>query len=106
MRAGSLDRYIQIESVSTSIDEAGTLTKTFTSKGTRRAAFMSEVTTSTVGESGAVTRLVVTLRLRFERSLVTFDDRVTIGDDVFEVVGAKILDRCRVIEIECLKVGP
>lgn len=101
--AGKLDRSIVIERATTTVDDAGTPTETWSTVALLRAELRSNAADATSHESGAVTTTTRTFRTRWADVLV--GDRVVYRSDTFEVVEVVEIGRREGLDLRCQKRG-
>lgn len=105
MRAGSLDREITIERVTTTLDDAGTPQETWATLASLRADLLDDVADERQSEQGASSRRLVTFQTRFFAG-VTVADRITFEGQPLNLLQVKEIGRRRGLELKAERVGP
>lgn len=103
IRAGSLDRSIEIQRATTTVDDAGTPTTTWSTVALLRAELRSNAADDEAHASGAVTVTTRTFRTRWADVLV--GDRVVYAGNTFEVVEVVEIGRRQGLDLRCNKRG-
>ena len=103
MRAGSLDRTITIQSVATSVNDAGTPSEIWTSFAVVRAALIQASTEEYQRAYGEGGNTSIIFRTRYLAD-VTTDHRVTYEGKVLNIREVKELGRRRGLEIRCEEI--
>jgi head-tail adaptor len=116
MRAGELDRLITLRRKARSIDDAGTVTETWTDLATIRAALLPP---APVNAAAAPTTLasaerdesfgfqdveILTFRVRWRDYQLTGSDRVTYSGGAYQVVGVTEIGRRVGLDIRCRRI--
>lgn len=105
MRAGNLDRLIEIQSASTGLDLYGTPIDTWTTFATMRAQLLQIATDNTEGARGNVTDRLVTFRTRWLDG-VTLEHRVAYNGQNYWIKNIRELGRRYGLDLTCERVGP
>lgn len=106
MRAGSLDRTITIERVtSTTLTAAGSPVDTWAPIATLRAQVIEAATDESIRQHGAATERVVVFRTRYLAG-VTPADRVAFEGQHYDIKQLKEIGRRRGLEIRAERLGP
>lgn len=105
MRAGALDRVIDIQACSTGLDLYGTPIAVWTTFATMRAQKLENATDNREGERGDTTDIVITFRTRWLNDL-SLDHRLVYAGQTFKITRIKELGRRVGLDIICEKVGP
>lgn len=103
MRAGTLDRQISIERLSTAIDEAGTPIETWTEIATPRAALVQASTAEYLRGYGETEAMAVIFRIRWLDG-ITPGHRVTYDERTLNVREVTEIGRRRGLELRCDEV--
>ncbi|WP_333822429.1 phage head closure protein [Pinisolibacter sp.] len=104
IRAGSLDRTIVIERVTTSVTTEGTPSEVWAPVATMRAQLVKRSADDTSHDTGAVTVTTVTFRTRFLDG-VTPADRVTYAGRAFGIAEVVELGRREGLDLRCVARG-
>ena len=104
MRAGNLDRTIEIQSRTTGIDLYGTPIDVWTTFATMRAQKLENAVSDHEGARGDTTDNVITFRMRWIDG-VTLENRVTYQDQPFKIMTIKEIGRRVGFDITCERVG-
>lgn len=105
MRAGNLDRVIEIQQPTAAISEAGTPNDSWTPFATVRAQLLQFNTDDRETARGGSTEQSVTFRIRWLDG-VTLDHRVTYEGRAFTIKTIKELGRRAGLDVICERVGP
>jgi SPP1 family predicted phage head-tail adaptor len=105
MRAGTLDRVIEIQSRSTGMDLYGTPIPVWTTFATMRAQKLENAINDREGARGDTTDNVITFRIRWIDG-VTLENRVTYQDQQFKIMTIKEIGRLVGLDITCERLGP
>ncbi|OKO88053.1 hypothetical protein AC629_10920 [Bradyrhizobium sp. NAS80.1] len=105
MRAGNLDRLIEIQRPTTGLDLYGAPEKTWTTFATMRAQLLKNATDNKEGQRGETTDVILTFRMWFLHG-VTLENRVTYQGQQFEIIGISEIGRRRGLDLTCRRVGP
>ncbi|OAF13926.1 phage head closure protein [Bradyrhizobium neotropicale] len=106
MRAGNLDRVIQIQAIAmTAPDLYGAAAPTWTTIATMRAQLLQHATDDKEGARGHTTDIVRTFRIRWLDG-VSLENRVTYDGRQYQIVSIKELGRRRGLDLTVEKVGP
>lgn len=105
MRAGNLDRVIEIEKPVIAISDAGTPTHSWTPFYTVRAQVLQFNTEDRDSARGSSTEQSVTFRIRW-LDAVTLDHRVSYEGRAFTIKTIKELGRRAGLDVICERVGP
>ncbi|MGY4469352.1 SPP1 family predicted phage head-tail adaptor [Bradyrhizobium sp. LB9.1b] len=104
MRAGNLDRVIEIQRRTTGLDLYGAPVETWTPVATMRAQLLKNATDNQEGQRGDITNAVLTFRMRLLDG-VTLENRVTYQGQQFEIVGISEIGRSVGLDLACERVG-
>ncbi len=104
MRAGNLDRTIELQSRSTGLDLYGTPIDVWTTFATMRAQKLENATDDREGARGDTTDTVITFRIRWVDGLM-LDDRVFFGGQPFKIMRLKEIGRRVGLDVTCERVG-
>ena len=105
MRAGSLDRVIQIQRRTNDIDFYGALTYVWPLFATVRAQVLQFATDDREGARGNTTDQTITFRIRWIDGL-TLDHRIVYQDKAFTIRQIKEIGRRIGLDVVCERVGP
>jgi SPP1 family predicted phage head-tail adaptor len=105
MRAGNLDRVIQIERRSTALDLYGVPIKVWTAFATMRAQVLQFATDDHESERGNTTDSKITFRMRWMDGL-TLDNRVSYQGQAFVIRQIKEIGRRVGLDVVGERVGP
>jgi SPP1 family predicted phage head-tail adaptor len=105
MRAGNLDRVIELQRRTTGLDLYGTPTPTWTPVATMRAQLLKNATDNQDGQRGDTTNAVLTFRTRFLDG-VTLENRVSYQGQQFEIIGISEIGRRVGMDLTGRRVGP
>jgi SPP1 family predicted phage head-tail adaptor len=105
MRAGSLDRVLEIQRPTTTLDLYGTPTQGWAKVATMRAAMLQYSTDDREGQRGSATDATVTFRTRWLDG-VTLENSVLYDGERFKITGIKEIGRRVGLDIMCERVGP
>ncbi|MBR0764143.1 phage head closure protein [Bradyrhizobium japonicum] len=104
MRAGNLDRLIEIQRRGTGLDLYGTPVETWTAVATMRAQLLKNASDNQEGARGEITSAMLTFRMRFLDG-VTLENRVTYQGQQFEIIGISEIGRRIGLDLRCERVG-
>ncbi len=104
MRAGNLDRVIELQRRTTGLDIYGTPVETWTTFATMRAQLLINATDDREGTRGHTTDATVTLRMRWLGNM-TLENRVTYEGGSYTIQQIKEIGRRVALDITCEKVG-
>jgi len=105
MRAGNLDRVIQIERESTALDLYGAPIRVWSGYATMRAQVLQFATDDTESTRGNTTDTKITFRMRWMDGL-TLDNRVSYQGQAFVIRQIKEIGRRVGLDVVCERVGP
>lgn len=104
MRAGNLDRVIEIQRRGTGLDLYGTPLETWTTYATMRAQLLKNATDDREGERGHTTDATRTFRMHYFASL-SLNDRLLYEGQQFEIIGITEIGRRVDLDLICRRVG-
>ncbi|WP_316195935.1 MULTISPECIES: head-tail adaptor protein [unclassified Bradyrhizobium] len=104
MRAGNLDRIIELQRRSTGIDAWGTPIDVWTTFATMRAQLLQNATDDREGPRGKTTNAVLTFRTRWVDG-VTLENRVVYQGSQLTISQTKEVGRRVGLELTCERVG-
>lgn len=104
MRAGNLDRLIEIQRRSTGLDLYGTPVESWTTFATMRAQLLKNATDDREGERGHTTNAVRTFRMYYFASL-SLNDRLLYEGQQYEITGISEIGRRVGMEVSCQRAG-
>lgn len=104
MRAGSLDRLIEIQRRTTGLDLYGTPLETWSTYATLRAQLLKNATDDREGERGHTTDAVLTFRTYYFASL-SLNDRLLYQGESYNVTGIIEIGRRVGMDVGCQRVG-
>jgi len=104
MRAGNLDRTIEIQSRSTGIDPYGVPIDVWTTFATMRAQKLENTTDDREGAPGDITDTVITVRMRWLDG-VTLEHRVNYAGQAFKITRIKEIGRRVGLDVTCERIG-
>jgi len=104
MRAGILDRFVELQRRSTALDLYGTPIDVWTSYATMRAQKLENATTMHEGQRGDTPDALITFRMRWIDGVST-DDRVSYEGQAFKITVIKELGRRVGLDVTCERVG-
>ncbi|WFU69441.1 head-tail adaptor protein [Bradyrhizobium sp. CB2312] len=105
MRAGNLDRIIEIQRRTTGLDLYGTVIDTWTTYATMRAQLLKNATDDREGERGHTTNVVLTFRMYYFASL-SLNDRLLYEGHQYDVKQITEIGRRVGMDVACERVGP
>lgn len=105
MRAGNLDRLIDIQRRTTGLDLYGTPIETWTTYATMRTQLLKNATDDREGERGHTTDAVLTFRMYYFASL-SLNDRLLYEGQSYSVTGISEIGRRVGMDVTCERVGP
>lgn len=101
MRAGKLDRVINVENKYREYQLGGRVEDAFFSRATCRAEIISEMNAQSAGD--VATKYLVRIRMRFMK--LNFDDRIRLDGKQFEIASIAEIGRREAMEVELVRVG-
>jgi head-tail adaptor len=104
MRAGNLDRLIEIQRRTTTIGLGGTVGQTWTTFATMRAQLLKNATDDREDARGRTTDAVLTFRMYYFASL-SLNDRLLYEGQQFEIKGISEIGRRVGMDVTCERVG-
>lgn len=104
MRAGNLDRVIEIQRPTTGLDLYGTPVTNWTTFATMRAQKLENAITNHEGARGNTTNTTITFRMRWLGG-VTLENRVAYEGCQYKIEQFKEIGRRAGLEILCERVG-
>lgn len=104
IRAGKLDRLIQIQRSTETIDAAGVPSPSWSTIATVRAELVDLATEEMIRAYGASTEIAVVFRTWW-RDGVGLADRILFDGDAFNIRGVKEIGRRRLLEIRAERIG-
>jgi head-tail adaptor len=104
MRAGSLDRIIEIQRRSIAPDLYGTIIDVWTTIATMRAQKLENATDDREGARGNTTDTVITFRLRWFDG-IGLENRITYEGQPFKIARIKEIGRRVGLDITCERLG-
>ncbi|MCP2209453.1 phage head closure protein [Bradyrhizobium diazoefficiens] len=105
MRAGNLDRIIEIQRRTTGLDLYGTPIETWTPFATMRAQLLKNATDDREGARGHTTNAVLAFRMYYFANL-SLNDRLLYEGQQFEITGISEIGRRAGMDVSCQRVGP
>lgn len=105
MRAGNLDRVIEIQRRTTGLDLYGTPVETWTTYATVRAQLLKNATDDREGARGHTTDAVLTFRIYYLAGLCPNDQLLYKGQQ-YEITGIAEIGRRVGMDVNCQRVGP
>lgn len=105
MRAGAMDRVIEIQRASESVNSLGQVVAVWSAIATMRAQKIEASTTEFMRAFGASTETAIIFRTRFLDG-VTLADRVSYEGNAFNLVDVKEIGRRKGLELRCTRIGP
>ena len=105
MRAGNLDRLIEIQRRTTGLDLYGAPVETWTTFATMRAQLLKNATDDRESARGHTTDAALTFRMYYFASL-SLNDRLLYGGQQFEITGLTEVGRRVGMDVTCERVGP
>ena len=105
MRAGTLDREIIIETVATTIDDAGTPIEIWEPLATLRAALKDNAVDETHGEQGDTTKDLLTFQTRYVPG-VSVSARIVYHGQPYNLIQVREIGRQRGLELKAVRLGP
>lgn len=103
MRAGQLDRTIQIQSFSNTVNDYGTPVMTWTDLATVRAQIVQQSTDEFLATHGETDSFAAVFRIRWLAG-VTTDHRVSYGGKFLNIREVKEIGRRKGLELRCEEV--
>ncbi|WP_426609493.1 phage head closure protein [Bradyrhizobium sp. McL0616] len=104
MRAGNLDRLIEIQRRGTGLDLYGTPVETWTTYATMRAQLLKNTTDDREGERGHTTDATLTFRMYYFASL-SLNDRLLYEGQQFEITGISEIGRRVAVDLTCQRLA-
>lgn len=105
MRAGAMDRVIEIQRASESVNNLGQVVAVWNAIATMRAQKIEASTAEFMRAFGASTETAIVFRTRFLEG-VTLADRVSYEGSAFNLVEVKEIGRRKGLELRCARIGP
>lgn len=105
MRAGNLDRIIEIQRRTTGLDLYGTPAEIWTTLTAMRAQLLKNATDDREGARGRTTDAVLTFRMYYLTSL-SLNDRLLYEGRQYEITGISEIGRRVGMDVTCVRVGP
>lgn len=105
MRAGNLDRLIEIQRRTTGLDLYGTPVETWTTFATMRAQLLKNATDDREGARGHTTDATRTFRMYYFAPL-SLNDRLLYESQQFEITGISEIGRRVGLDLACRRIGP
>ena len=105
MRAGNLDRVIEIQRRTTGLDLYGTPVETWSTFATMRAQLLKNATDDRESARGHTTDAVLTFRMYYLASL-SLNDRLLYEGQQYEITGMMEIGRRVGIDLTCQRAGP
>lgn len=104
MRAGKLDRIIDIQRLSRTVDDYGTETEAWAPVATLRAQLVQSSTEEFMSSFGSSAETAAVFRIRYRDDLLT-SDRVTYWGQSYDVKEIKELGRREGLDLRCVAAG-
>lgn len=104
MRAGKLDRTIQIQRLSRTVDDYGTETEGWAPVATVRAHLLQSSTEEFMHAYGSSAEAAVVFRIRYREDLLA-SDRVTYRGQDYDLKEIKELGRREGLDLRCVASG-
>lgn len=104
MRAGKLDRKIDIERATVTVDAHGVPQEAWATVATLRAQLVQASTEEFIRQYGASSENLIVFRTRFLEG-VTVADRIAYAGQTFDIKEAKEIGRRRGLELRCVAHG-
>jgi SPP1 family predicted phage head-tail adaptor len=104
MRAGNLDRLVEIQRRSTGVDLYGTPIDVWTTFATMRAQKLENATDDREGQRGSTTDTVIAFRMRWLDG-VTLENRISYEGQSFDIRQIKEIGRRVGLDITCERIG-
>lgn len=105
MRAGNLDRVVQLQRPTTSLDLYGTPIETWTTFATMRSQLLQHATDDKEGQRGHTSDVVRAFRVRWIDG-VSLENRISYDGQQYQITQIKELGRRRGLDLTCERVGP
>lgn len=105
MRSGLLDRVVEIQRPTTTLDQYGTPTQGWAKVATMRAQLLAFSTDNREGQRGNTTDTTVTFRMRWLDG-VTLEDRLLYDEQAFTIRQIKEIGRRVGLDLIVERVGP
>lgn len=100
MRAGRLDRTVNLQRLTETVNMAGTVNAAWATFATVRAELVSNTLTETGYAFGEADNDALAFRIRY-RSDLTTKDRLTYEGRAYDVIGVVEIGRRRALELRC-----
>lgn len=104
MQAGKLVHVIEVQSLATTVNEAGTPAQTWTKKATLRAELVTEAAEEFIRGSGASEETAIVFRTRYLPG-ITLEDRVRFNGQSFNIKSVLPLGRRKGLELRCVSLS-
>lgn len=104
MRAGNLDRVVEIQRRTTGQDLYGTPVETWSTFATMRAQLLKNATDDREGARGHATDAMFTFRMYYVASL-SLNDRLLYEGQQYEITGITEIGRRVGMDVTCERVG-
>ncbi|MGY4332785.1 head-tail adaptor [Bradyrhizobium sp. LB7.2] len=104
MRAGNLDRLIEIQRRTIGLDLYGTPIETWTTFATMRAQLLKNATDDREGERGHTSDVMLTFRMYYFASL-SLNDRLLYQGQQYQITGITEIGRRLGMDLTCERVG-
>lgn len=104
MRAGKLDKTINIERLGRTVDDYGTETEGWTPVASVRAQLVQASTEEFMRSAGSISETAIVFRVRYRDDLTT-SDRVTHQGQAYDVKEIKELGRREGLDLRCVAAG-
>lgn len=105
MQAGKLDRVIEIQRPTTTLDLYGTPTQGWATFASMRAQLLAFSTDTREGQRGGTTDTTITFRTRWLDG-VNLENRVLYGEQAFKIIQIKEIGRRVGLDLIVERVGP
>ena len=104
MRAGKLDKTIELQRLGEAVDDYGTVTQGFTAYANIRAQVIQQSTEEFLQSAGTAGQTAIVFRVR-HRDDLTLEDRVTYQGQAFDLKEIKELGRREGLDLRCVAAG-
>lgn len=104
MKSGKLTRVIQVQRVTSSINDFGTPVEVWTDHLRLRAQLVERTATEFINAQGAADKALMVFRTRYVEAL-TNADRVAFGGQIFNIREISEIDHRKGLELRCEKLG-
>lgn len=104
MRAGKLTRVIQIERVTSGVNDAGSPVETWAAHLRLRAELVEKSASEFINSQGAADKALIVFRTRFVEDVAN-SDRVVFGGEFFNIEEISEIDHRKGLEFRCVKTG-